>query len=74
MDEENTERHKAFYVKLSKTIHEMGGYFSRPYDVWSDIVYPDCPTFVKYAQGLKKIFDPGLIMNPGKICFDPDIS
>ena len=69
MAESDAEKNKVFYVELSKKIHKMGGYFSRPYDVWSEIVYPECPTFVKYARGLKRIFDPCLIMNPGKICF-----
>jgi FAD/FMN-containing dehydrogenase len=60
---------KEFYTSLSTRISELGGYFSRPYGIWSDIVYPHCETFVKYARGLKKIFDPNLIMNPEKICF-----
>jgi len=47
----------------------MGGFFSRPYGVWADIVYQDCDTFVKYARGMKRIFDPDLIMNPEKVCF-----
>ncbi len=60
---------EAFYTELSERIFEMGGYFSRPYGIWSDLAYKDCETFVKYARGLKKIFDPDLIMNPGKVCF-----
>lgn len=63
------EKNKAFYEALSRKVHEMGGFFSRPYDLWSDIVYAECETFVKYAKGLKEIFDPDLIMNPEKICF-----
>ena len=54
---------------LSLTAFEMGGYFSRPYGDWADIVYPPAKTFVKYARGLKRIFDPALIMNPEKLCF-----
>lgn len=60
---------EGFFNELSKKIFEMGGYYSRPYGIWSDLVYPHSETFVKYAQGLKRIFDPDLVMNPGKLCF-----
>lgn len=58
-----------FYNDLSRKIYGMGGYYSRPYGIWSDLVYPNCETFVKYARGLKKIFDPGTVLNPEKLCF-----
>jgi len=60
---------EGFYTGLSKKIFEMGGYYSRPYGVWADLVYPHAETFVKYARGLKRIFDPNIVMNPGKLCF-----
>ncbi len=60
---------EGFFNDLSKKIFEMGGYYSRPYGIWSDIVYPHSETFVKYAKGLKRIFDPDNVMNPGKLCF-----
>ncbi len=69
MDGHDAPKMETFYTNLSKKIFEMGGYFSRPYGAWADIVYPHCDTFVKYARGLKRIFDPNLIMNPEKICF-----
>ena len=62
-------RLEGLFRSLSRSIFDMGGYFSRPYGIWSDIVYPECETFVKYARGLKRIFDPSLVMNPEKICF-----
>ncbi len=60
---------EGFYNELSKKIFEMGGYYSRPYGMWADLVYPHSETFVKYARGLKEIFDPHNVMNPGKLCF-----
>lgn len=60
---------ETYYNELSKKIFEMGGYFSRPYGIWSDLVYPHAETFVKYARGIKRVFDPALIMNPEKLCF-----
>ncbi len=58
-----------FYNELSEKIFEMGGYYSRPYGIWSDLIYPHSELFVKYARGLKEIFDPHNVMNPGKLCF-----
>ncbi len=66
---EDTGKIETFYLDLSKKIFEMGGYFSRPYGAWADLIYPHSDTFVKYARGLKRIFDPNLIMNPEKLCF-----
>ncbi|MCP4625915.1 MAG: FAD-binding oxidoreductase [bacterium] len=57
------------FTALSQKVFDMGGFFSRPYGVWADIVYPPAKTFTKYARGLKRIFDPALIMNPEKLCF-----
>ncbi|MBN2168576.1 MAG: FAD-binding oxidoreductase [Actinobacteria bacterium] len=58
-----------FYKSLSGKVYEMGGYYSRPYGEWADLVYPDAETFVKCARGLKEIFDPKSILNPEKLCF-----
>jgi FAD/FMN-containing dehydrogenase len=57
------------YNALAAEIFGMGGYFSRPYGALSDLVYPPARTFTKYARGMKRIFDPALIMNPEKLCF-----
>ncbi|MBN1289274.1 MAG: FAD-binding oxidoreductase [Actinobacteria bacterium] len=58
-----------FYSELSGKVFEMGGYYSRPYGEWADLVYPEAETFVKCARGLKEIFDPESILNPEKLCF-----
>lgn len=69
MAPEDASKWESFYVDASKTLFEMGAYFSRPYGPWSDIVYGKYETFAKYARELKRIFDPNLILNPGKLCF-----
>ncbi len=57
------------YRELSQKIYSLGGYFSRPYGEWADLVYPDAEVFVKYARHMKDLFDPAHIMNPEKLCF-----
>ena len=27
---------------------------------------------MELMRGIKKVFDPNMIMNPGKVCFDPE--
>jgi len=60
---------RTFHDELSRKVYALGGFYSRPYGIWSDLVYPDSEVFVKYARGLKKIFDPHTVLNPGKLCF-----
>jgi FAD/FMN-containing dehydrogenase len=60
---------KKLYKSLSIGISELGGFFSRPYGLWSDLVYSKCPDTVQALNKVKNIFDPAGIMNPGKLCF-----
>lgn len=62
---------KDAYTKLASDLFQEGAFYSRPYGPLSDIVYnaDGYKTFVKYARGLKEIFDPNNVMNPGKLCF-----
>jgi FAD/FMN-containing dehydrogenase len=57
------------YNMASSGISELGGFFSRPYGLWSDLAYRKCPDTVKALQKVKNIFDPAGIMNPGRLCF-----
>ncbi len=68
-DAKDMDKVEKFYQEFSEKIFTMGGYFSRPYGMWSDLVYPHAETFVKYARGMKRLFDPALILNPEKLCF-----
>lgn len=63
------ERMKTLYRNISTGASELGGFFSRPYGLWSDLAYPKCPDTVKALGKVKNILDPAGIMNPGKLYF-----
>lgn len=46
-----------------------GAYFDRPYGKLSGLVYGADPASTETLRGLKNIFDPDGILNPGKLCF-----
>ena len=46
-----------------------GAFFSRPYGPWARFAYAGDPQVVIAQRKLKQIFDPGGILNPGKLCF-----
>lgn len=62
---------KPAYTETARELFGMGAFFSRPYDVLSDIVYghDGYKTFNKYARSLKDIFDPNHVLNPEKLMF-----
>lgn len=57
------------YVLASKALLAKGGFFSRPYGAWSDMVYGQNAEYVAALRKVKNIFDPNNIMNPGRLCF-----
>ena len=58
-----------FITDGSKELMEQGAYFSRPYGVWSDMVYGSDYQTTSVLKKVKGIFDPNNIMNTGKLCF-----
>ena len=53
----------------SETLIRQGAYFSRPYGTWADMVYNRDARSREVTRTIKGIFDPGNILNPGKLCF-----
>lgn len=46
---------------------DAGGFFSRPYAEWSDIAFKRDPGIRPMLSMTKSIFDPGNVMNPGRL-------
>jgi hypothetical protein len=64
-----TERVKKLLETCSETLIRQGAYFSRPYGIWADMVYNRDARNREVIRTIKGIFDPGNILNPGKLCF-----
>jgi FAD/FMN-containing dehydrogenase len=60
---------RELYVKASQELLKQGAFFSRPYGIWSDMVFDKDKQTTIVLKKLKQIFDPNNIMNPGKLCF-----
>lgn len=54
---------------LIATLAEAGGFLSRPYGEWAKVAYGRDAGIVPYLKTLKDMFDPGGVLNPGKLCF-----
>jgi hypothetical protein len=63
------EKVKQLSRELSEEMISSGGFFSRPYGEWADMVYRRTSVYTWTLKEIKKIFDPKNIMNPGKLCF-----
>ena len=46
-----------------------GAFFSRPYGDWAAMAYGQATTTTILHRKVKNIFDPGNVLNPGKLCF-----
>jgi FAD/FMN-containing dehydrogenase len=57
------------FERGSRFLFEKGAFFSRPYGIWSKLVYSRDSIFTESLKKVKRIFDPRGIMNPGKLCF-----
>lgn len=58
---------KTLHEKASAELSAMGAYFSRPYGIWSKLQLGKDSQSTAIIKELKGVFDPGNIMNPGKI-------
>jgi len=67
--ERGREKTRELYLRLSEELITMGGFFSRPYGPWADMVYRRATTYTTTLREVKKVFDPQNILNPGKLCY-----
>ena len=62
------EKVRHLFFNASKELMEMGGFFSRPYGPWAEMVYSRDGQSAMALRKVKGIFDPNNVMNPGKLC------
>jgi FAD/FMN-containing dehydrogenase len=55
--------------QASKALMQKGAFFSRPYGMWTEMLYNQCVENVVALRKVKQIFDPNNVMNPGKLFF-----
>jgi FAD/FMN-containing dehydrogenase len=63
------ERTKKLAAKAGEDLLKAGAFFSRPYGEWAKLAYAQAPSTTILHRKIKNIFDPGNILNPGKLCF-----
>ncbi|MHA1298034.1 MAG: FAD-binding oxidoreductase [Candidatus Helarchaeota archaeon] len=69
-DEKDLEITKNTFLKSSQALIDNGAFFSRPYGIWADMIYPKIqPGIVESMRKVKNIFDPNGVLNPGALCF-----
>jgi FAD/FMN-containing dehydrogenase len=69
---EDAGRLPALFERASRACLDLGGFFSRPYGLWSELAYAQCPDTVRALKKIKNIFDPRGVMNPGRLCFEKE--
>ncbi len=69
--DDHSERQKVrdLYLSLGIALMSNGAFFSRPYDLLADHVFNRDAVTKETLQKVKGVFDPGNILNPGKLCF-----
>ncbi len=76
-DPDNTEevsRIQALYTQASQALANAGAFYTRPYGIWADMSFSRDKQSTALLKNIKNIFDPNGIMNPGKLCFDLQVT
>jgi FAD/FMN-containing dehydrogenase len=68
-DKSESARIKELFTRASEELVKQGAYFSRPYDIWANMVYNRDAQSTMLLKEIKEIFDPNHVLNPGKLCF-----
>lgn len=66
---DNEENAENAINKAARELAAKGAYFDRPYGNLAELAYEADPVSTETLRGLKNIFDPDGILNPGKLCF-----
>jgi FAD/FMN-containing dehydrogenase len=56
-------------ARAAEDVLRAGAFFSRPYGDWATMAYGQAATTTILHRKVKNIFDPGNVLNPGKLCF-----
>ena len=56
-------------ARAAEDVMRAGAFFSRPYGDWATMAYGQAATTTMLHRKVKNIFDPGNVLNPGKLCF-----
>jgi FAD/FMN-containing dehydrogenase len=62
-------RVQTLFAKASDELLKQGGFFSRPYGIWADMVYNRDAATTMMLRKVKGLFDPRNVLNSGKLCF-----
>ena len=68
-NEEEVARIKALYEEAARATLDLGAFYSRPYGMLADLVYPRAAGYTMMLKKTKQVIDPNNIMNPGRLCF-----
>lgn len=60
---------KTLYEEAARVTLDMGAFYSRPYGILADLVYPRATGYTMMLKKTKNVIDPNNIMNPGRLCF-----
>lgn len=66
---QEVDRIEGLYADAAKAALELGAFYSRPYGMLADLVYPRMSGYTMMLRKTKEILDPNNILNPGKLCF-----
>ncbi|MHA1648649.1 MAG: FAD-binding oxidoreductase [Candidatus Helarchaeota archaeon] len=64
-NDQELQKIQSLYREVSEVIYDLGGFFSRPYGLWKEIVFSRHKMYADTLKKTKLIFDPQNIMHPG---------
>jgi len=68
-DQQEVARVTELYNEAARVALDLGAFYSRPYGILADLVYPRATGYTMMLKKTKNVIDPKNIMNPGRLCF-----